>query len=369
MKRSKLGDRQFDFDMEEKAFEVFAQVLTQLPSENGLYVLSQLIGRLSTSCPELENALKIILAGIFDDFPDQVMWNILDIKLRSQSSQHDPSVDVARTRKLAETVDKIFGGLSAKSTEKYRSYLELANQLKGFMGLNISNEREININTRYPQLNKFLKKESVKGRGFLVPLKAFIVPALDHSRQRKEDAMYETATASQMKEKKNIKKVISSVTIVNVEATCKVMNSMQKPVKFTLVASNGRKYSFLAKIGDDLALDARVSELMQTFDYLLRSTNNKHGPKRLSVRSFFVIPLGVREGLIEWIDDLASFKSCINPLIAREGKESALKIFQHVERRGVDPKHVEKMCKALYARNRHNYIFLEYFVGQLKYNF
>ena len=341
--------------MEKKAFEEFSKVFTDMPSENGLYVLSQLIGRLSTSCPELEGALKVILVGIFEDFPDQVMWNILDIKLRSQTSHQDPMSDTERSnaKKLVEAVDKIFNDkvLSAKSFEKYASYLELGNQLYGFMGLqHHQNKREFSINRSYPQLNKFLDKESRKERDFLVPLKAFIVPALDHSRQRKADAMYETTTASQMaSQKKNIKKEISSVNIVKILDTCQIMPSLQRPVKFTLLASNGRQYSFLAKVGDDLALDARVSELIQTFDYLLRSTKSKHGTKTLSVRSFYVIPLGYKKGLIEWVDGLASFKSCVMPLIQRKGKYAAHNSFSHIDRKLPQ---AEQQCKRMFERNR-----------------
>ena len=343
--------------MEQKVFKTFADVFAELPKENGLYVLSQLLGRLSTSCPELEAALKLILADVFKEFPDQVMWNILDIKLRSQASHQDLSeFERANAKKLAQTVDNIFGGLkSAESTlhEKYMSYLELGNQLKTFMGLpHGRSKNEFNINSQYPQLNRFLDKEAKKGRTFLVPLKAFIVPALDHSRQRKVDASYETATASQMTERhKNIKKEISSVNIMYILNNCQIMSSLQRPVKFTLQATNGRQYSFLAKTGDDLALDARVSELIQTFDYLLRSAKSKQGTKTLSVRSFFVVPLGHKKGLIEWVDDLASFKSCVMPLIRRQGakQEGAFNNFKNIDRQTSG---FETLCKRMYARNR-----------------
>ena len=43
-----------------------------------------------------------------------------------------------------------------------------------------------------------------------------------------------------------------------IETQCSVMSSLQRPKKFSVIASNGQRYSFLAKNGDDLSLDARV---------------------------------------------------------------------------------------------------------------
>ena len=86
---------------------------------------------------------------------------------------------------------------------------------------------------------------------------------------------------------------------------------------FTFIGSDGVKYPFLAKAGDDLSLDARVSELFRLFDHFL-ANDKKSRELNLSLRSYFVVPLGDKKGLIEWIPNLKGFKDCCKPIYIRE---------------------------------------------------
>ena len=319
-KQSSTEFGKLHFEMEKGVFETFAKIFDQLPTENGLYLLSQLLGRLSTPCPQLETALRQVLTGIFADFPDQVMWNILDIKMRADASKmeqnagHVGTKEMQNASKMSETIDDIFKNMgSTESMEKYRSYVELGKQLKSFMSLEA--HAEFKIDKKFPQLNRFILKERRNGRQFLVPLKSFIVPTLNYGQREKEVTYkdYQTTTHSQLQERKRNSYEIKRVNIESIMQPCIPMQSLQKPVKFSLRATNGQEYSFLAKKGDDLTLDARVSELIQMFDFLLRTTD-KTKNEELPVRSFYVIPLGFKRGLIEWIDNLKSFKSCVEPM-------------------------------------------------------
>ena len=85
-----------------------------------------------------------------------------------------------------------------------------------------------------------------------------------------------------------------------------------------LIGSNGYDYSFLAKHGDDLNLDSRVSEITQTFDGFLSESKitKEYG---LSIRSYQVISLGHQKGIIEWISNLKGFKQILEPLYADVG--------------------------------------------------
>ena len=134
-----------------------------------------------------------------------------------------------------------------------------------------------------------------------------------------------------------------------IETQCSVMSSLQRPKKFSVIGSNGHRYSFLAKNGDDLSLDARVrnrlfkkrriltlsrilffpvvgqiflslvSEIFQLFDFFL-ATDPKTRARNLGVRSYYVTPLGPEMGLIEWVADLTSFKGAVCPLYSRKSK-------------------------------------------------
>ena len=49
--------------------------------------------------------------------------------------------------------------------------------------------------------------------------------------------------------------ILSSIVInkSKIETQCSVMSSLQRPKKFSVIVSNGERYSFLAKSGDDLS--------------------------------------------------------------------------------------------------------------------
>lgn len=97
------------------------------------------------------------------------------------------------------------------------------------------------------------------------------------------------------------------------------MTSIQRPKQFSFIGTDGIEYNFLAKSGDDLCLDARVSELFRMFDHFL-ATDHRSRDRKLSVRSYHVVPLGDKKGLIEWIPDLMGFKECCRPSYQRVNK-------------------------------------------------
>jgi serine/threonine-protein kinase ATR len=58
------------------------------------------------------------------------------------------------------------------------------------------------------------------------------------------------------------------VTIVRFEEEVTVMSSLQHPKKVTMLGSDGKKYHFLLKAGDDLRIDARAMEFIDVINSL-----------------------------------------------------------------------------------------------------
>ena len=74
-----------------------------------------------------------------------------------------------------------------------------------------------------------------------------------------------------------------------------------KPKKISFLASNGKHYSFLLKGFEDLHLDERVCQFISIVDGLLKAKN----PTSTSLaKSYHVVPLGNRHGLIEWVPNM-----------------------------------------------------------------
>ena len=59
----------------------------------------------------------------------------------------------------------------------------------------------------------------------------------------------------------------------------------------------------MLKKGDDLNLDSRIGETFELFDYLLQREKESRDAN-MTIRSYNVMPIGNKKGIIEWVDDL-----------------------------------------------------------------
>ncbi|CAO0799387.1 unnamed protein product [Mucor circinelloides] len=100
-------------------------------------------------------------------------------------------------------------------------------------------------------------------------------------------------------------------TIKGFDSKVTTMKSLQKPKRIKIWGSDGEVYSFLLKKEDDLRNDARTMEFFYMINHFLRkNTESRDGD--LYIRTFAILPMGKRWGVIEWIDNLASLKSIVN---------------------------------------------------------
>ena len=76
--------------------------------------------------------------------------------------------------------------------------------------------------------------------------------------------------------------------------------SKQKPKKIIIRGSDGREYAFIAKGSEDLRQDERIQRLYRAMDSLLTQSPSARA-KALRIRTFHVLPLTRRSGLIEFV--------------------------------------------------------------------
>ncbi|KAL9547884.1 hypothetical protein MBANPS3_005951 [Mucor bainieri] len=100
-------------------------------------------------------------------------------------------------------------------------------------------------------------------------------------------------------------------TIKSFDSKITIMRSLQRPKRIKIMGSDGKVYSFLLKKEDDLRNDARTMEFFYMINHFLKK--NVHSrDSELYIRTFAIVPLGKRWGLIQWIDNLSSLKSIVN---------------------------------------------------------
>ncbi|CAO3682136.1 unnamed protein product [Rhizopus stolonifer] len=81
-----------------------------------------------------------------------------------------------------------------------------------------------------------------------------------------------------------------------------VIPTKTKPKKLDFRGSDGKRYTYLFKGHEDLHLDERIMQLLTTTNGLL-SENRTTASRGMRARTYAVIPLRDRSGMIQWVDD------------------------------------------------------------------
>ncbi|XP_066480516.1 DNA-dependent protein kinase catalytic subunit [Tiliqua scincoides] len=87
----------------------------------------------------------------------------------------------------------------------------------------------------------------------------------------------------------------------------KVMASIRKPKRIIIRGSDEREYPFLVKGGEDLRQDQRIEQLFDIMNTVL-SRDAACSQRNLQLKTYQVIPMTTRLGLIEWLDNTCTLK-------------------------------------------------------------
>ncbi|KOC69903.1 DNA-dependent protein kinase catalytic subunit [Habropoda laboriosa] len=99
--------------------------------------------------------------------------------------------------------------------------------------------------------------------------------------------------------------------IMKFEPTVKVMRSLRKPIRITMIGNDAKEYHFLVKFGEDLRQDQRLQQLFTIMNKTLY-IDTASRQRQLSIDTYQVIPLSKTVGLIQWIDNTRSLQELIN---------------------------------------------------------
>ena len=111
-----------------------------------------------------------------------------------------------------------------------------------------------------------------------------------------------------------------------------VMPSKERPKKVTAVCSDGVLRNFLCKreARGDLRKDMRMMELSAAINRLfLRDRESKQ--RKLRVRTYAVICLNEECGLIEWVENLCSFRQAVKHAYALTGMQQPVRVTKKIK--------------------------------------
>lgn len=138
--------------------------------------------------------------------------------------------------------------------------------------------------------------------------------------------------------------------VKSIQASVDIIAAKTRPKKICLISDCGSEYTYLIKGGeDDLHLDQRIQQFIKLSNDVISSAIKSP----YNIKSYYILPLGVKLGLIQWIQNCPSlYHICLpsklrdrNPHRVYAKKMAELGVDLHASNRLDIPK--EKLVAAL----------------------
>ncbi|KAI7901832.1 uncharacterized protein BX663DRAFT_552745 [Cokeromyces recurvatus] len=268
-----------------KVDQAFKKAIDDIPAYQFSLFLTRLISHLSIDLTQPAELIQNLISKVFEAYPRNTIWHMLS------------AID-SESRNVSRRMNVIFD--KAKQAIALKNALDILSELK--------TDKTMAGQLSLSQMDNPLLK--LKDLELYMPNEACLIPKLPEIIR---------------KGAKNEVFANDSPTIRSFGNKITVMKSLQKPKKITVYGSDGQTYAFLLKREDDLRKDARTME----FNYMINSFMKRDPESRdkgLYIRTYAVVPLGTRWGLIEWINDLNSLKNIVNDIWESQGLPSVTSI-------------------------------------------
>uniref|UniRef100_A0A3Q4MQ59 DNA-dependent protein kinase catalytic subunit n=1 Tax=Neolamprologus brichardi TaxID=32507 RepID=A0A3Q4MQ59_NEOBR len=143
--------------------------------------------------------------------------------------------------------------------------------------------------------------------------------------------------------------------ITGFDERVKVMSSIRRPKRLIIRGDDERDHPFLVKGGEDLRQDQRIEQLFAVMNILLsHDTSCLH--RGLQLRTYQVIPINTRIGLIEWMENTCTLKEFVLNTMTEEEQQRAGRYSIFIPPNAVALCLVKKMKKAKRADAVNNFM-------------
>lgn len=110
--------------------------------------------------------------------------------------------------------------------------------------------------------------------------------------------------------------------ITGFDERVKVMSSIRRPKRLIIRGDDERDHPFLVKGGEDLRQDQRIEQLFSVMNIVL-SHDTACTHRGLQLRTYQVIPINTRIGLIEWMENTCTLKDFLTGTMTDKEQQSA----------------------------------------------
>ncbi|ELV09918.1 DNA-dependent protein kinase catalytic subunit [Tupaia chinensis] len=112
--------------------------------------------------------------------------------------------------------------------------------------------------------------------------------------------------------------------IAGFDERVQVMASIRKPKRIVIRGHDEREYPFLVKGGEDLRQDQRIEQLFEVMNVIL-SRDAACSQRNMQLRTYRVVPMTSRLGLIEWIENTLTLKDLLLSNMSQEEKAACIR--------------------------------------------
>ncbi|KAM0756274.1 hypothetical protein T439DRAFT_320977 [Meredithblackwellia eburnea MCA 4105] len=262
--------------------------LKRLPTYQWLTVLPQLVSRVLHPNGELFGTLEKILIQVLVSYPHQGFWAIA-------------SGAKSQTTRRARKNQRIITQAQEQNSEHAHIYMEgsnLVDQLLALCNHSIRSTETLAMEKTFPSLYRLAPSS------LIIPLQSSLTVSLPAN----------ATHASTHKPFPDNLPVFHKF-----DSEILIMASLQKPRKISVFAEDGSKHSFLCKPKDDLRKDARLMEFNSMIIKLLKKDGDARN-RRLTIRTYSVVPLNEECGLIEWVPHVVVLRGILNKLYSARNK-------------------------------------------------
>jgi len=286
-----------------KMNDLLTNCCTALPAAIFYTVYSQMLSRLCHPLPEVFTVLRNIIIRLVEEYPQQSLWMLLP---------HFKSAKASRIKrcKLVLTDSRLQKASFQKQLSDFNSLTE---RLIELTNKEVTLDRTYKLSDLDTRLTKLCKQAEFSN--ILLPFEKYMQPTLPLN----SDTTSSTLNQLPATTAKTNWFPYQQIYISGFQESVLILRSAAKPKKLTIRCSDGKDYDVLVKPKDDLRRDARLME----FNGLVKRYLHQDAParqRRLHIRTYAVLPFNEECGLVEWLPNLASYRSICMSLYAQRGQ-------------------------------------------------
>lgn len=296
---------------------------------------SQLVSRICHPSPEVYSVIKTILVKLILNFPQQSLWMISSVFKSSYSNRVKRCIEIFEDKRLNNSETQ-------KLIDDFNSLVEKLIELTN----KDIQQTPVTITKLVPSLPQLFS--STKFSQIILPIQKQMQPNLPPQSTRDKPADTFKAFPNNF------------VFIRGIKDEVVILQSLQRPRKIALLGTDGLEYIVMLKPKDDLRKDYRLMEFNSIVkEYLHQDPDARE--RRLNIRTYAVIPLNEECGIIEWVQNLETFRAIVTDIYKQRG---ILMMNREIKNASCDIKDAQSKKRDVFLRiflPRHPPVFSDWF--------